>query len=101
MEKLPQYLRNYKRVELAIILPEMPTTEAKSQMANWIIESLEYKCPVFDYIHIVCHRFYMGVDVDTGINVRTPISKQEHYSLSSIARMTAEGIITFESEEWQ
>lgn len=101
LEKLPRYLCHYERVELAVILPEMPTKDAENNIIDWIMESLECKQPVFEYIHVVCHRFYLGIDINTGKKVNVHISKQENHSLSAIARMTAEGLITFDSEEWQ
>lgn len=101
IKKLPQYQSQYKRVELAIILPEIPTSDAENHISAWIADSLGCTKPAFDYIHIICHRFYQGYDVHTGEEIKITISKQEHHSLGAIARMTAEGVISLDSEEWQ
>lgn len=100
MEKLPQYQEKYKRVELALILPEIPTSDAERHITGWITDIMHCARPAFDYVHIICHRFYKGLDMRTGEEIKIAISNRENLALGAIARMTAEGVISFDSEEW-
>lgn len=100
IKKLDQYRQEYKRIELVLILPEIPTSELESQLINWIIETLNGVERGFDYVHVICDRFYQGYNTNSKEIVSISISKEEHIALSKIGRMTAEGIISFDSEEW-
>lgn len=100
LAKLDQYCKKFNRIELAVILPEPPTTDAEKELPNWLYEVLCGKERFFDYIHVISNRFYLGYDARSYEKTSIKISKAENNALCMIGRMTAEGVLSFESEEW-
>lgn len=99
-KKLHQYRTNFKRIGLAILLPEIPTTYAEDHFSKWVFELLRDTENQFDFCYVISHRFCVYCDVQTGIFEKKELAQEESRLLSTIGRMTAEGELTMKSEEW-
>lgn len=99
-KKIHQYRRNFKKVGLAILLPEIPTTYAEDHLSKWIFELLVDTENQFDFCYVISHRFCLYCDVKTGTSEKKELTQKESGLISTIGRMTAEGELTMESEEW-
>lgn len=47
-KKIQQYRSNFKRMGLAILLPEIPTSYAENHLSEWITELLDESANLFD-----------------------------------------------------
>lgn len=99
-KKIQQYRTNFKRIGLAILLPEIPTTYAEDHFSKWIFELLIDAENQFDFCYVISHRFCLYCDVQTGTSEKKELAQEESRLLSTIGRMTAEGELTLKSEEW-
>lgn len=98
LKKLGQYQAKFKKVGLAIILPEIPTSYAENHFHEWVVEIFKNSEIVFDFFFVISHRFCICVE-DSAFEKRA-ITSDEHKLLSTIARMTAEGELSLTSTEW-
>jgi len=99
--KLQQYRNNFGSVGLAIILLDIPTSEAESCIASWIYEVFQEDGNLFDFVYVLSHRFCVFYDVQENYSSKWMLSSEENRLLCTIARMTAEGELTLEDQEWQ
>lgn len=99
-EKLEQYRLNFKRMGLAILLPEIPTTYAENHFSEWISEVLDESANLFDYVYVISHRFCIYYETQTSIAVKHSLTQDESRFLATVARMTAEGELSMTDEEW-
>lgn len=99
-KKLQQYRINFKKIGLAIILPEIPTSYAENHFSEWIFEAFEDANNSFDFIYLISHRFCIYYDVQENISEKHSLTSNESWLLSKIGRMTAEGELSITDSEW-
>lgn len=100
-EKIQKYKCNFNTLGLAVFLPEIPTFEAESCLIDWIREVFQESDNSFDFVYVLSHRFCIYYENRTDIVKKWAISSEENQLLGTIARMTAEGELTLEDQEWQ
>ena len=100
IKKLQQYRTNYKRIGLAILLPEAPTSYAESHISEWISEFSVQSADLFDFVYVISHRFCIYYDVQANITEKHSLTQDESRSLATIGRMTAEGELSMADTEW-
>lgn len=99
-KKLEQYKSKFKKIGLAIILPEIPTSYAEEHFSEWILEVFNANDSLFDFVYILSHRFCIYYDVQEDVLERYSITSEENKLLSIIARMTSEGELSLNDLEW-
>lgn len=99
--KLRQYRKNFNVLGLAIVLLEIPTLEAESHFIDWICEVFREGDDLFDFVYVLSSRFCIYYDAQADHFQKQSISREEHTLLCTIARMTAEGELTLDDQEWQ
>lgn len=62
-KKIQQYRSNFKRMGLAILLPEIPTSYAENHLSEWITELLDESANLFDFVYVISHRFCLYYDM--------------------------------------
>lgn len=100
-KKIQQYRSNFKRMGLAILLPEIPTSYAENHLSEWITELLDESANLFDFVYVISHRFCLYYDTQAKITEKHSLTQDESLSLATIGRMTAEGELTMTDTEWQ
>ena len=100
-EKIEQYQPNFKRMGLAILLPEIPTSYAESHFFEWISETIDESAKLFDFVYVISHRFCLYYDTKASIAEKNSLTQDESRLLAIIARMTAEGELSLSGEEWK
>lgn len=100
-KKIQQYRSNFKRMGLAILLPEIPTSYAENHLSEWITELLDESANLFDFVYVISHRFCLYYDTQTKITEKRSLTQDESLLLATIGRMTAEGELTMTDTEWQ
>lgn len=98
--KLHQYKVKFEHLGLAVIL-EMPTSEAEIQLYNWIREVFQEDNNFYDFVYVISERFCIYCETQTDFSQKWSLSSEEWELLSFIAKMTAEGTLTLEDEEWK
>lgn len=101
LEKIHRYNANFKRIGLAILLPEIPTSYAESHFHKWIYETFKECNSSFDFLYVISERFCNYYDSENTTDVKISITKEEDLCLKKIGRMTAEGEISLADIEWQ
>ena len=100
-KKLEQYHANFKKIGLAIILLEIPTSYAETNLSEWLSELLTESNNRFDFVYVISHRFCIHFDMQGNILEKHSLTSDENCWLVTIGRMTAEGELSFSnSEEW-
>lgn len=100
-KKLQQYRPNFKRMGLAILLPEIPTSYAENHLSEWITELFDESANLFDFVYVISHRFCLYYDTQAKITEKRSLTQDESLLLATIGRMTAEGELTMTDTEWQ
>ena len=100
-KKLQQYRTNFKKIGLAILLPEIPTSYAENHLSEWISEMLDESANLFDFVYVISHRFCLYYDTQAKITEKRSLTQDESLLLATIGRMTAEGELTMTDTEWQ
>lgn len=100
IEKLEQYRANFKRMGLAILLPEIPTSYAENHLSEWISEVFDESVNLFDFVYVISHRFCLYYDTQAGTAERHSLTQDESRLLATIGRMTAEGELSLTDSEW-
>lgn len=100
-EKLQKYRRNFQVLGLAILLPEIPTSDAETHFVDWINEVFQEDTNLFEFVYVISHRFCIYCDVRAKYSHKWMISKEESALLHIIARMTAEGELSLQDQEWK
>ena len=101
IEKLEEYRARFKRMGLAILLPETPTCYAENHLSEWISELLDESANLFDFVYVISHRFCLYYDAHAKITEKSSITQDESWLLATIGRMTAEGELSITDIEWQ
>lgn len=100
-KKLKQYHANFERIGLAIILPEIPTSCAETNLSEWISELVRKSDNLFDFVYVISHRFCIYHDIQGKATEKHLLTSDETCWLATIGRMTAEGELSFnKSKEW-
>lgn len=100
-KKIQQYRSNFKRMGLAILLPEIPTSYAENHLSEWITELFDESANLFDFVHVISHRFCLYYDTQAKITEKRSLTQDESLLLATIGRMTAKGELTMTDTEWQ
>ena len=100
-KKIQQYRSNVKRMGLAILLPEIPTSYAENHLSEWITELFDESANLFDFVYVISHRFCLYYDTQAKITEKRSLTQDESLLLATIGRMTAEGELTMTDTEWQ
>ncbi len=99
-KKLQQYRTNFKKIGLAIILPEIPTSYAENHFSEWTSEVFKDTNNSFDFVYVISHRFCIYYDVQENVSEKHSLTSNESWLLSTIGRMTAEGELSLTDSEW-
>ena len=99
-KKLQQYRTNFKKIGLAVVLPEIPTSYAEEHVFEWISELLEETDDLFDFVYVISHRFCIYFNTQDNIREKHLLTDNESCLLSKIGRMTAEGELSLTDSEW-
>lgn len=99
-KKIQQYRTKFKKIGLAILLPEIPTSDAEDHFSKWISELTVDIENQFDFFFVISHRFCIYYSAQGKISEKKAITKDESRFLSTIGRMTAEGEISLTDVEW-
>ncbi len=99
-KKLQQYRTNFKRIGLAILLPEIPTSYAENHLSEWISEIFDESANLFDFVYVISHRFCLYYDTQVKSTEKHSLTQDESRLLATIGRMTAEGELSMTDEEW-
>lgn len=99
-EKLESYRANFKKMGLAILLPEIPTFYAENHFSEWISEVYDESPNLFDFVYVISHRFCLYYDTQANVVTKYLLTQEESRSLATIGRMTAEGELSLENDEW-
>ena len=101
-KSVKKYLdQRFQRMELAVLKTEIPSSEFRKNVINWVQEvSKDNNVEIFDRIYVIggdsC--FWYNRDGSFG---KKEISKEISGKLKKIARMTAEKILTLDDMEWK
>lgn len=100
MKKLESYRANFKNMGLAILLLEIPTSYAENHFSEWISEIYDESTNVFDFVYVISYRFCLYYDAQASDAEKYLLTQEESSSLAIIGRMTAEGELSLENDEW-
>ena len=101
LKKLQKYRIKFKKIGLAILLPEIPTSSAEENYMEWILEINKEANDNFDFFYFISYRFCIYYNIHNKTVTKRLIGKEEGRSLFTIARMTAEGELSLNDLEWQ
>lgn len=99
-KKLQQYRIKFKRIGLAILLPEIPTSYAENHLSEWISEISDESSNLFDFVYVISHRFCLYYDTQAEFTEKRSLTQEESWRLATIGRMTAEGELSLSDSEW-
>ena len=100
--KLNVYRNMFKKVGLAIILEEIPSSEFECDCVKWLKEVCSnINDPHFDFYIVLSYRFIVLYQIESDKEEKQIISTDENRSLLTIGRMTAEGDLSLSDVEWQ
>lgn len=100
IKKLEDYKKKFKKIGLAIMLPEIPTSYAEDHFLEWTKEILNEDKSFFDFVYVLSHRFCIYYETQQNLSEKKPLKSEEYIALSKIARMTAEGELSLTDPEW-
>ncbi len=101
INNLQRYKTEFKKIGLAVVLPEIPTLEAETHFCEWITEVFGNSSTVFDFVYVMSHRFCIFYNVKEDVAEKHTIKDTDAILLATIARMTAEGELSLSDKEWQ
>ena len=96
--KIQDYQKNFSVIDLAILLFDIPTSEAEDNMVDWLGQIKESE--VFDKIIVICPRFILIYSTKDREHKKITISSDVKERLNIISRMTAEGLLNLDDNEW-
>lgn len=99
--KLQLYRKNFRKIGLAILLSEIPTSYAENHLSEWISEMFDESPNLFDFVYVIFHRFCLYYDAQAKSTEKHSLTQDESRLLAKIGRMTAEGELTMSDIEWQ
>ena len=89
--KIQRYKKNFRKVGLAILFSETPTSYAEDHCLEWVTEVLNNFQDSFDFVYVLSHRFCIYYEIQKNVSEKRCFTENVYKSLSTIARMTAEG----------
>lgn len=98
--KIQQYKKNFRKVGLAILFSETPTSYAEDHCLEWVTEVLNKFQDSFDFVYVLSHRFCIYYEIQKNVSEKRCFTENVYKSLSTIARMTAEGQLSLTDPEW-
>lgn len=98
--KIQQYKKNFRKVGLAILFSETPTSYAEDHCLEWVTEVLNNFQESFDFVYVLSHRFCIYYEIQKNVSEKRCFTENVYKSLSTIARMTAEGQLSLTDPEW-
>ena len=98
--KIHQYKKNFRKFGLAILFSEIPTSYAEDHCLEWITEVLNKFQDSFDFVYVLSHRFCIYYEIQKNVSEKRCFTETVYRSLSTIARMTAEGQLSLTDPEW-
>ena len=98
--KIQQYKKNFRKVGLAILFPETPSSYAEDHCLEWVTEVLNNFQESFDFVYVLSHRFCIYYEIQKNVSEKRCFTENVYKSLSTIARMTAEGQLSLTDPEW-
>lgn len=101
LNNLQQYRTEFQKIGLAVIWIDIPTSYVRDNLGKWIAEVLDKTGLIFDFVYVLSHRFCFYYDVQEKSAELRMIKDTENKWLATIARMTAEGELSLNDEEWQ
>ncbi len=99
-KKASHYRTLFPVLGLAILLQETCTSEAENSFVTWIKQKMNDEGTLFDFFYIISDRFCLYYDVTNNMEYKYNIESKENRLLRTLGRMTAEGEITLDDEEW-
>ena len=99
--KLQCYREKFKVLGLALLLTEIPTSEAENCFVDWCHEVFQEDNNFFDFVYIISNRFCIYYEAQKNYSQKQEISSEEDCLLKTIAIMTAEGKLDLKDQEWQ
>lgn len=99
IEKLPIYKEKFNTVGLSI-LSDCLTTLAQENVQNWISEIYENSETFYDFIYVIFPSGCSYYNLKENSYTERTIPEDDYIRLSIIARMTAEGELSLNDEEW-
>lgn len=101
VKKLNRYRAKFKEIGLAVLLSEIPTSCAETNLTEWLSELLTESNNWFDFVYVISHRFCIHYNMQGDIIEKHLLTNDETRWLATIGRMTAEGELSFlTAEEW-
>lgn len=100
-KKADKYKKDYARIGLAVLLPEIPTSYAEDHIIDWIKEIHSEIKTSFDLIYVISSRFCIICDIKNDYMDKKCLENTDNQLLCKIARMTAEGDLMLDSIEWK
>ncbi len=85
-------------IDLAIIIPDSIVTIQKNSIVNYVL--FNRNCNKFRTIYVLYTYYLFIIDTVSQTYQCIPFEKDDMNGLRTIARMTAEGIISVNDEEW-
>ena len=99
-DKIKEYKAKFDRVALAILLHDIPSSEAERHCVDWIREFQSENTQDYDTIIILSHRFCIVYNKRSDDSLKFSLTNDVTILLHTIARMTAEGELSLSSPEW-
>ena len=100
VQKIVLKKKNFRKVGLAILFSETPTSYAEDHCLEWVTEVLNNFQDSFDFVYVLSHRFCIYYEIQKNVSEKRCFTENVYKSLSTIARMTAEGQLSLTDPEW-
>ena len=100
LKKSLRYREKFANLGLAVVFPEIPTSDTEQKCMDWLREVLNEIPKPFDFVYIIAYRFCFYYDVLGDTFEEKVLSREDAHAIKTIARMTAEGELSLESYEW-
>ena len=100
-KSVKKYLdQRFQRMELAVLKTEIPSSEFRENVINWVQEvSKDNNVEIFDRIYVIGGILAFGI-IGMGLLEKRNFERN-FWKTEKIARMTAEKILTLDDMEWK
>lgn len=99
IDKANGYEINNRTPELALVKEDLPHKEWLEKISS-CLETIVYNQDVYETIYILFQNSCIYIEKGKSLK-RIELSRNEYTSLKKLGRMTAEGEITLDDEEWK
>ncbi|MCR5478662.1 MAG: hypothetical protein K6F27_02230 [Ruminococcus sp.] len=100
-KKANNYEKDFKVIGLAVLFPDNPTRQTEEDIIKWIKELHPEIEQYYKFVYVISSQFCLMYDIKSENIDKKILDKTVNRLLWTIARMTAEGEITLESDEWK